>query len=171
MRVRRGWPMVLLVILLIAVPTVEIWLIFQVAGRIGTWPTVAVLVAEALLGGWLIRREGKRTWQALVSAFGTGRVPTGELADAALVLVGGVLLLLPGFLTDIIGFLFLLPITRPLARRLAAFFIARRISRLVVPVVPRGGRGGDVIRGETVDGPVGDPRADLTTISGEITDR
>lgn len=171
MRVRRGWPMVLLLVLLIAVPTAEVWLIFQVADRIGIWPTVAILVAEALLGSWLIRREGNRTWQALVTAFGTGRVPAGELADAALVLVGGVLLLLPGFLTDIVGFLFLLPMTRPLARKLAAFFIARKIGRLATPVVHRGGPAGDVIRGETVDGPVTDPKADPTIISGEVTDR
>jgi UPF0716 protein FxsA len=175
MRVRRGWPLVLLLVLLVAVPTAEIWLIVQVAERIGVWATVAVLVVEALLGGWLIRREGRRTWRALVTTFETGRVPAGELADAALVLVGGILLLLPGFLGDVIGFLFLLPMTRPLARRLVAFFIAREIGRLAVPVVHRGGPAGDVIRGETVEGPVGDPEAgpgaDPVVIRGEVTDR
>ena len=77
-----------------------------------------------------MRHEGRRAWSALNDAFNSGRMPTGELADAALVLVGGVLLMLPGFATDLIGFLFLLPITRPYARRVLAFFVARRISRL-----------------------------------------
>ena len=68
-------------------------------------------------------------------AFTKGKVPTGELADAALILVGGVLLMLPGFLTDVIGFLFLLRWTRPLARKMIAFFVARRINRLGIPVM------------------------------------
>ena len=76
-----------------------------------------------------MRREGSRAWQDLNEAFTSGRVPTGDLADAALVLVGGVLLMLPGFATDLIGFFFLLPWTRPLARKMIAFFVARRVQR------------------------------------------
>ena len=89
-----------------------------------------------------MRREGGRAWTALNEAFGTGRMPTGELADAALVLVGGVLLMLPGFVTDVIGFFFLLPFTRPLARKLLAFVVGRRLARMgVVPHrVPASGR-------------------------------
>ena len=89
-------------------------------------PTVLILVGEAILGAWLMRREESRAWKALNKAFASGKVPTGELADAALILVGGVLLMLPGFITDVFGFLFLLPFTRPLARQLLAFFVARR---------------------------------------------
>ena len=164
MRLRGGLPLAVFLVLAVALPVFEVWLIIRVGNQIGLWPTVLVLVAEAVLGGWLVRREGRRAWEALTSAFGTGRVPTGELADAALVLVGGVLLLLPGFATDLIGFLFLLPITRPLARKLLAFFLARRINRLA-RAVPHGH--GDVIEGETVDGPGSGP----TTIAGEVTDR
>ena len=167
MRLRRGWPLLLAVVLLVAIPIVEVWLLIQVGQEIGTWPTVAILVAEAVLGAWLLRREGNRAWQALVEAFGTGKVPTGELADAALVLCGGVLLMLPGFATDIIGFLFLLPLTRPVARRLVAFFIARRVNRVGSPLSPRPGGAGEVIEGETVDVPPSGP----TVISGEVTDR
>ena len=170
MRVRRGWPMALLLVLLVTVPTLEVWLLLQVGHQIGIWPTVAILVAEALIGGWLIRREGRRTWQALVGAFSTGRLPTGELADAALVLVGGVLLLLPGFLTDIIGFLFLLPLTRPLARAVAAFFIARRVNRLGLAAGQPRGSFGEVIPGEAVADPAPGPR-DAHVISGEVADR
>jgi UPF0716 protein FxsA len=173
MRLRRGWPTLILVLLVIAVPTFEVWLLVQVAGRIGVWATLAILVLEAVLGGWLMRREGGRAWQALIATFSTGRVPSGELANAALVLVGGVLLILPGFLTDLIGFLFLLPMTRPLARRILAFFIARRISRLSAAMGAGYGAGGDragtVIKGETVESPppaAGQP----IVISGEVTE-
>jgi len=171
MRVRRGWPMALLLVLLVTLPTLEVWLLLQVGHRIGIWPTLAILVVEALVGGWLIRREGHRTWQALVSAFRTGRLPTGELADAALVLVGGVLLLLPGFLTDIVGFLFLLPLTRPLPRAAAAFFIARRVNRSGLATGQPPGRVGEVIPGEAVADPAPGPSTDPRVISGEVADR
>ena len=129
MRLRRGWPMVLFVCLLVAVPIFEVWLLIQVGQQIGLWPTVLILVVEAVLGAWLMRHEGSRAWKALTDAFETGKVPSGELADAALILVGGVLLMLPGFVTDIFGFFFLLPWTRPAARKLIAFFVARRMNR------------------------------------------
>jgi UPF0716 protein FxsA len=91
-----------------------------------------------------------------VNAFGSGQLPTGRLADAALVLVGGILLMLPGFLTDLLGLVMILPFTRPLIRRLLAFVLARRVAGT--------GSGPLVIRGETVD----TPRSDPTVISGEI---
>lgn len=159
MRLRRGWPMVILVVLLVAIPALEIWVLVQVGQAIGLLPTLIILFAEAVLGGWLMRREGGRAWQALNAAFTTGRVPTGELADAALILVGGVLLILPGFATDLIGFLFLLPMTRPLARKLVAFFLGRRIHRMAATRPAHA----TVIKGETVDDtPV--------TVRGEILD-
>lgn len=154
MRLRRGWPMLLFVILVVAVPALEIWLLVQVGQRIGLLPTLLILFGEAVLGAWLMRREGSRAWQSLLGAFSTGRVPGGELADAALVLVGGVLLMLPGFATDVIGFLFLLPITRPLARRILAFFVARRIRHLGGPLASTSGftgGGATVISGETAN--------------------
>lgn len=167
MRLRGGLPLAVFLVLLVAVPIFEVWLLLQVADQIGALPTLGILVAEAVLGGWLMRREGGRAWTALTEAFATGKVPSGELADAALVLVGGLLLMLPGFATDIVGFLFLLPMTRPAARKLVAFFIARRLSRLGVPSPQRPGSG-DVIAGETVPDPApGDP----TVIRGEVTDR
>lgn len=148
MRLRGGWPLALFVVLLVGVPILEVYLLVQVGERIGVWPTLAILVAEAILGGWLMRREGSRAWAALTSAFASGRVPSGELAEAALVLVGGLLLLLPGFATDLIGLFFLLPLTRPFARKMVAFFLARRLGRMGVP--PSAGVDGTVIEGEVV---------------------
>ncbi len=169
MRLRGGLPLVVFLVLLVAVPTFEVWLLVQVADQIGWLLTLGILLVEAVLGAWLMRREGGRAWTALTETFATGRVPSGELADAALVLVGGLLLMLPGFATDIIGFLFLLPMTRPAARKLVAFFIARRLNRLGAATAPRRG---DVIPGETVPDadPAGRPE-DPTVIRGEVTDR
>ncbi|SDS65344.1 UPF0716 protein FxsA [Friedmanniella luteola] len=169
MRLRGGLPLVVFLVLLVAVPIFEVWLLLQVADQIGALATLGILVAEAVLGAWLMRREGGRAWTALTDAFQTGRVPSGELADAALVLVGGLLLMLPGFATDIVGFLFLLPLTRPAARKLVAFFIARRLSRLGVPSGAVG-PSGTVIPGETVPDPAPGPGGP-TIIRGEVTDR
>ena len=182
-------PLLVLLALIIGIPTLDVWLIFQVGHQIGALPTLAVLIVEAVIGGLLMRHEGRRAWSALNDAFNSGRMPTGELADAALVLVGGVLLMLPGFATDLIGFLFLLPITRPYARRILAFFVARRISRLAgtyEPQRPRrygparapgmadaagGPASGVVIEGEVADPPP-TPEASRppTTNAGEIAD-
>ncbi len=101
---------------LLLVPIIEIAAIVAVGKVIGGWPTFGLLVFESLLGAWLMRREGRRTWVALNQALQTGRMPSRELSDAALVLIGGTLLLTPGFVTDIVGFFFILPLTRPLAR-------------------------------------------------------
>ena len=128
---------------MVALPILEVYLIVQVGQLIGVWWTLAILVGEALLGAWLMRREGARAWKALNEAFNSGRMPTGELADAALVLVGGVLLMLPGFITDIFGLLFLLPFTRPLARKVLAYAVARRMSRMGVLATRAPGRNGD----------------------------
>lgn len=113
--------------LLLVVPTLEIAVIIGVGKIIGGWTTLALLVAESALGAWLVKREGTRSWQALSTALRTGRMPSRQLADAALVLVGGTLLLTPGFLTDVVGFFLILPVTRPVARRLLEAVVARRM--------------------------------------------
>ena len=113
-----------------------------------------MLVVEAGLGAWLMRHQGARAWTALNDAYTKGQVPTGHLADAALILVGGVLLMLPGFVTDVFGFVFLLPLTRPFARKMIAFFVARRISKRASAGVDTA----NVIKGESVEGPNLSPR-------------
>jgi UPF0716 protein FxsA len=151
MRVRSGWPLALFVVLLVAVPIFEVYVLVQVGQRIGAVPTILILVVEAVLGAWLMRREGTRAWRALNGAFRGGRVPAGELADAALVLVGGVLLMLPGFVTDVLGLFFLVPFTRPFARKVLAFFLARRLSRTGLVPGAHGPYGrGTVVEGEVV---------------------
>jgi UPF0716 protein FxsA len=166
-------PLILLPILFLVVPILEIFVIIQVGQAIGAWPTVLLLLVESALGAWLVRREGRRAWRALRGAFETGRVPSRELADAGLVLVGGALLLTPGFVTDVVGFFFVLPFARPLARRLLWAYIARRAARgtgrvRVVRV------GGPTLRSTgwgtaPNDGEFGS-RADRRLIRGEVLD-
>lgn len=108
-------------------PVLEIYVIIQVGAAIGGWQTAALLLAESALGAWIVRREGRRAWRTLRETLTRGAMPDRELADAALVLAGGVLLLTPGFVTDVFGFAFVLPFTRPLVRRLLTGYAARRV--------------------------------------------
>ncbi|CAN5598804.1 FxsA family protein [soil metagenome] len=113
----------------VVVPLIELYIIIQVGQGIGVLPTVLILLAVSLAGAWLVRREGARAWQALKGALRSGRLPSREVSDAALVLVGGTLLLTPGFITDALGLFFVVPLTRPLARRGLGWVIARRVAR------------------------------------------
>lgn len=131
------------------VPVLEIYVIIQVGQLIGGWPTAALLLAESLLGAWIVRHEGRRAWRALLSAFAAGQLPDRELGDATLVLTGGVLLLPPGFVTDLVGFLFVLPFTRPLVRLALARYLARRMRRRTRLRDPDGQH--PVVRGEVID--------------------
>ncbi|MEO3792381.1 FxsA family protein [Nonomuraea sp. B10E15] len=111
-------------------PVLEIWLMFQVGAAIGGPATVALLIGGSLLGAWLMRREGRRAWRVLQESMQTGRMPERELADSGLILVGGGLLLVPGFVSDVLGLACVLPVTRPLMRRLGSSFFERRVKRM-----------------------------------------
>lgn len=153
-------PLVLL--LLVLVPVAEIYVIVQVGEAIGFWWTVFALVAETIVGGWLVRREGRRAWNNLVLQLGQGQTPTRTAIDGAVILVGGLLLLAPGFITDLLGFLCVLPLTRPLVRRTVVGYVTRRTVLVGSPDlhVPstRQSRPTDphVIEGHLVDRPDGD---------------
>lgn len=104
-------------LLFIIVPLLEIVVIIQVGQAIGAWWTVGLLVADSMLGAWLLRREGARAWRAFREALAEGRWPGDEVAQGSMVIVGGTLLLTPGFLTDVVGFLLLVPVSRRIASR------------------------------------------------------
>ena len=150
----RKMPWGLLAVLFVAVPVIEIYLLIQIGQVIGAWWTILLLVADGVLGTVLMKREGSRAWRALQDALATHRMPAKELADGALILVGGTLLLTPGFFTDIFGFFFILPVTRPLARRILTRAITRRF--LGGPPAQGSGRtqqrpGPGVVQGDVVD--------------------
>jgi UPF0716 protein FxsA len=102
----------LLVVLFVVVPLLELVVIIQVGQLIGTPATIALLVADSVLGAWLLRREGRKAWQQFRTALEEVRWPGDEVTQGALIIVGGTLLLTPGFVTDVVGFLLLLPPTR-----------------------------------------------------------
>ncbi|MEA2179301.1 MAG: protein FxsA [Solirubrobacteraceae bacterium] len=119
----------LLLLLFIAVPLLELYVILQVGQAIGTLPTIAILVVDSLLGSFLMRSQGRRAWQRFNLAIGEGRVPAREAIDGMLVVFGGALLLTPGFVTDILGAVLLIPFTRPAVRRvLVRRFAGRMIA-------------------------------------------
>lgn len=154
-RRRPPWWGLVVLALLIGVPLLEIWTIIQVGRVIGPWWTIGLLLAAGALGSWLIQREGTRAWGAFRTALHSGRMPARELADGALVLIGGVLMLSPGFVTDLVGVLLILPVSRPVARAALSRFVERRL--VVVPYGPGDARrpgppaGGPVVQGDVVD--------------------
>jgi UPF0716 protein FxsA len=103
---------VLLVALLIIVPVVELFVIVQVAQWIGVWETLFLLVAVSLLGAWMVKIQGIGVIRRIGEDLSNRRVPAGGIVDGALLLVAGTLLLVPGFLTDILGLILLVPIAR-----------------------------------------------------------
>ncbi len=134
--------MPLLVILFIVIPIAELYVIIQVGQWIGIWPTLALLLADAVLGSMLLKHQGRSAWRRFNEALAQRRFPGKEVADGLLIVVGGTLLLTPGFLTDIAGLLLLIPPTRAIARRLLRRFTIGRF--VVVNVDGRmtgGGRG------------------------------
>jgi UPF0716 protein FxsA len=107
----------LLILLFIVLPIAELYVIIQIGQLIGVVPTLILLLADALLGSWLLKHEGRGAWRRFNEALAARRFPGKEVIDGALIIVGGTLLLTPGFLTDIFGLFLLLPPTRAIARR------------------------------------------------------
>jgi UPF0716 protein FxsA len=131
-----------LLLLLIIVPIAEIALIIQVGEWIGVWWTIALLLADAVLGSLLLRSQGRAVWRRFSEAVSEGRMPHREVVDGVLVIFGGALMLAPGFITDLFGALFLAPPTRALMRRLLVRRASLRIVGAAMP--PRNGRPSDV---------------------------
>lgn len=136
----------LLLLAFIAVPIVELAVILRVGSYLGTWPTIVILVADSVAGAVLVRREGRRAWEAFRTALSEARWPGDEVTQGALVLIGGALLLTPGFVTDVVGLVAVIPPTRTLASRL----IRRRLTPEPFRDRGRNDRPGDTIDVEVV---------------------
>ena len=122
-----------LIIAFIVVPLLELWVIIEVGGVIGTLPTIALLLASSLIGAFLTRSQGRTAWRRFNDALAERRVPGREIFDGAAVIVGGALLLTPGFITDIVGIFFLAPPTRAGMRRVLSGRLKRK-ARIGEPV-------------------------------------
>ncbi len=120
--------MPLLVLAFIVVPLVELYAIIQVGHAIGALPTIALLLADSVLGALLMRSQGRAAWRSFQAALASGRPPAREVLDGVLVVFGGALLLTPGFVTDLLGVGLLLPPTRALARRRLVGRFAGRVA-------------------------------------------
>lgn len=118
----------LLLVLFVAVPIAELYVIIQVGQWLGVLPTIAILIADSIIGSLLLRAQGRTAWRRFNAAVAEGRVPTREVLDGVCVIAGGLAMLTPGFLTDIFGILLLLPPTRAVIRRVALANLATRMA-------------------------------------------
>src|SRR5207247_1092286 len=107
----------LLVLLFIVVPIAEIYVIIQVGQAIGALWTILILIADSIIGARLLSWQGRRAWLKFQSALAEGRIPHREVLDGVLIIMGGAFLLTPGFITDVVGLILLLPPTRAVVRR------------------------------------------------------
>ena len=109
-----------LLVLFIAMPIIEIGVLIQVGGLLGLWPTLIIVILTAILGTWMLRQQSAATLMQAQQRLSAGQLPAQQIFEGLLLLVGGVLLLTPGFVTDAIGFACLLPWSRRwLAGRIA----------------------------------------------------
>lgn len=155
----------LLGLIVFALVLAEIAAILWVAGQIGWW-TLVILSASMVVGVYLLQREWRKAWSALSAALTSGQLPSGQLADASLVLIGGVLLVVPGLLTDVAGLLLLLPFTRPFIRSGIAWWASKTMQRSgAAPTIIRG----DVVTETVTWVPVIDPSTtEHNTIRGKV---
>ena len=114
-------------LLLILWPLAELFVLIEVAQAIGLLYTILLLVLSWPLGTWILRAQGRAAWGRFSAAVAAGRSPGREVLDGALVLIGGILLIVPGFISDVIGALALLPPTRALLRRRLARNLQSRV--------------------------------------------
>lgn len=122
----------LLVLLLVVLPVAELIVLVQVAGSIGVLDTLALLAVVSILGVWLAKRAGLGVVRRLRQAQAAGRTPSREVADGAIVLLAAVLLVLPGFISDVVGIALLLPPVRAGVRTLALRRFRQRGGLVVV---------------------------------------
>ena len=134
-------PLLALIVIFIVVPLAELYVIVKVADDLLGWPlTLALLVADSLLGSWLLKSQGRAVWNRFNEAVREGRVPHSEVIDGVLIIFGGAFLITPGFLTDIFGLILLIPPARAAVRRIARRTIERRTVIGVAGTAVRGAR-------------------------------
>ncbi|MEW8513194.1 MAG: FxsA family protein [Candidatus Thiodiazotropha sp.] len=138
-------PLLIFLLLFVGVPLVELYFLIKVGSEIGAFPTIFLTIFTALLGGWMVRAQGFATLTRVRGTMDRGEVPAFEMLEGAVLLICGLLLLLPGLVTDVVGFVFLVP---PIRRWLLA--VGLRQGGVMGPVesAPDGSRERPVIEGE-----------------------
>ena len=112
----------------IFIPLVELYILIEAGEIIGLWPTISLILLTGIAGAWLARSQGIKILQRIQEETARGQMPAITIIDGALVLVGGLLLLTPGFFTDTLGFSFLVPITRDLWRKGLSAWLQRQVQ-------------------------------------------
>lgn len=135
----------LFALLLIGFPLLELYILIKLGTVIGAFPTVALVVGTALLGAFLLRRQGLSNYRRMQQSMARGEVPAQEMLEGVVILLGAVLLLVPGVITDVLGLLCLLP---PLRRVIVAFWLRRTVVEMQVSSRVRGTRDGRVYDAE-----------------------
>ena len=167
---------ILLVLLFIVVPLAELYVLIQIGQEIGLLPTLGILLLDSIVGAALLKSQCRHAWRRFNEATTAGRIPAREVADGALIILGGAFLLTPGFLTDILGLLLLIPVTRAMFRKTVIGLFARRtpmgyVGLKAAPYAERawneraarrrsGGAGGDYVEGTASDVRDDEPAAD-----------
>jgi UPF0716 protein FxsA len=133
-----------MLLLLLLWPLAELFVIVIVADAIGVLDTILLLVAGVPLGAWALRSQGAAVWRRMTAAVAAGSPPAQHVIDGALVIVGGTLLIIPGFITDVLGIALLLPPSRALVRRLVVRNFESRLIVLTARFTRRPGGSYDV---------------------------
>jgi UPF0716 protein FxsA len=158
-------PLLALIAIFVLVPLAELYVIIKVVGpALGAPLTIALLAADSLLGAWLMKSQGRAVWRRFTETMNAGRIPHREIVDGVLIIFGGAFLITPGFLTDILGFLLLIPPTRALFRR----SLQRRLELRALPGPGSARRGarqdpgyGDYVEGTATEHEPPPPAAEL----------
>ncbi len=160
----RPVPVLALLIVFIVVPLAELYVLIQVGQVIGLLPTLAILLLDSIAGSLLLRSQGRAAWRRFSEAVAQRKVPARAVLDGVLVIFGGAFLITPGFITDIVGLLLLIPPTRAIARRVVVAAAGRRVIGGFVggpPTAPRAGREYDVEGTATEQPRTADPQSHL----------
>lgn len=118
----------ILIVLFIVVPAIELWGLIAVGKVIGPWWTVALVILTGVVGAWLAKQQGLQVFRLVQLQLSRGQMPTETLIDGVLVLIGGILLMTPGFFSDAIGLILLIPYTRMIIRHLLKLWLWRLVS-------------------------------------------
>lgn len=148
----------LLLLLFLIVPIAELFVIVQVAQGIGTLETILLLIVVSVFGAWLVKHQGLSAMARVQLQLAQGKLPGDALIDGFLILFAGALLLTPGFLTDTLGFVLLIPPTRAIVRRIVAARFSHRIDVGGYTAGGFGARFGDRYGQDVIDGEIIDSR-------------
>ncbi len=118
-----------LLLLFILLPMIELYFLIVAGGYFGAFHTILMVIGTGVLGAYIAKAEGNAVLYRIVSELNSGRFPASEMIDGLFVFAGGILLLTPGFLTDMTGFLFLFPASRIFFKRLLERYIKERLAR------------------------------------------